>query len=411
MKPGNCRNGIRMLWVTAVITGGLFGQSTTGTYTYNGLPLPIFTDAANLITVAYIVVPNALSMSKVTAQVQIQYPNSGDLQVYLFSPNGTRTILLQNDCNVQNVDTTFDDSASSAWKDFCPVEAGRGPFRPDQPLANFNGDSSFGTWSLAVENNESDSRSGWITGFSLTITGTPQLTPITTASEVVNAASLGGAGTIAPGEVISIFGVGLGPLPGISAPTGAIPTTLAGSSVLINGVAAPIFYASAYRVDAQVPFGLTPGGTATVQVNSSSGSGGVLTLNTVDAVPGVYTTGFGGLGAVNAINQDGSVNSVLHPAAKGSYLTLYANGLGAVNPALVAGAIPPGNPLSFAAGSVTASIGGLPATVQFAGAAPGYPGLYQINLVVPPTVLSGTRALSLYVNGEPSQAGATVQIQ
>ncbi len=160
-----------------------------------------------------------------------------------------------------------------------------------------------------------------------------------------------------------------------------------------------------------MPFGLTPGGTATLQVNSTGGSGAVLTLNTIDAVPGVYTTGFAGVGAVNAVNQDGSLNSAQHPAAKGSYLTIYASGLGAVNPTLVAGAVPPTNPLSIVSGSVTASIGGLPATVQFAGAAPGYPGLYQINLLVPSTVLSGTRALSLYVNGEPSQAGATVQIQ
>ena len=123
MKLRNYRNGIRMLWVTALLSGGLFGQ-TTGTYTYTGLPLPIFTDAANLITVAYIVVPNALAMSKVTAQVQIQYPNSADLNVYLFSPNGTRTILLQHDCNVQNVDTTFDDSASSLWNDL--LYRGRG---------------------------------------------------------------------------------------------------------------------------------------------------------------------------------------------------------------------------------------------------------------------------------------------
>ena len=166
-------------------------------------------------------------MSKVTAQVQIQYPNSADLKVYLFSPNGTRTILLEHDCNVQNVDTTFDDLLIGQFsrKDFCPVEAGRGPF-PARifTLANFNGHSSFGTWSLAVENDESDSRSGWITGFSLTITCAPQLSPITTTSEVVNAASLGGAGTIAPGEAISILS-GPGPLPGLASrpPQALIP--------------------------------------------------------------------------------------------------------------------------------------------------------------------------------------------
>jgi len=154
------------------LSGTVLAQQTTVTYSYGGLPLPVFGDGANIITIANIFVPQAILMNKVTARVQIQYPNSGDLKIYLFSPIGTRTILLENDCGVANVDTTFDDSAPSAWKDFCPVEAGRGPFRPDQPLANSNGEVSYGTWRMAVENDKSDSRSGWITAFSLTITGT-----------------------------------------------------------------------------------------------------------------------------------------------------------------------------------------------------------------------------------------------
>src|SRR4051812_21127064 len=134
-------------------------QSVTATYSYNGLPLSILPDGADVITLATITFPRALKTTKVTAQVQLQYPNSGDLKVYLFSPEGTRTILLEHDCNVANVDTTFDDSAPSAWRDFCPTEAGRGPFRSDQPLSNFNSDgSSFGVWTLAVENDQSDSR-------------------------------------------------------------------------------------------------------------------------------------------------------------------------------------------------------------------------------------------------------------
>src|SRR4051812_46903498 len=135
----------------------VFAQ-TTVTYSYNGLPLPIFGDAADATSLANVFVPRTIKITKVTAQVQIQYPNSGDLKLYLFSPSGTRTILLEHDCGVANIDTTFDDSAPSQWKDFCPSEAGRGPFRADQPLSNFNSnDSSFGTWVLAVENDESDS--------------------------------------------------------------------------------------------------------------------------------------------------------------------------------------------------------------------------------------------------------------
>jgi uncharacterized protein (TIGR03437 family) len=387
------------------------GQTTTTTFTWTGFPAPIYGSSSNLITVAQIPVQQALSISKVTAGVQISYPNTADLNIYLYSPQGTRTILLQHDCGIPNVSTTFDDAAPSLWKDFCPTEAGRGPFRPDQPLSNFNGDnSSFGIWYLAVQNDQSNSRSGFITGFSITITGTAQTTPVTRAAQIVNAASLGGPGTIAPGEVVSIFGTALGPTPAAQALAGTLPTTLGGSTVTVNGTAAPILYASAFRIDAQMPFSLT-GASANVQVNSFAGSAPAVSLPIVSAVPGLYTATFGGSGQVNAINQDGTPNSVTHGAARGSYITLYASGLGIVSPALVEGAVPPSSPLSTVTGTVAVYIGGVPAMAQFAGAAPGYPGLYQLNLQVPAAAVSGTRVIEVYVNGQQSQAAATVQIQ
>jgi uncharacterized protein (TIGR03437 family) len=395
---------------TCLLSGGLQAQ-TTATFTWTGFPAPIAPASSNLITLAQIPVPQALSITKVTASVQISYPNTGDLYVYLYSPQGTRTVLLQHDCAIPNVNTTFDDGAQSLWKDFCPTEAGRGPFRPDQPLSNFNADtSSFGIWYIAVQNDQSNSRSGYITSFSITITGNTQLSPITRTAQIVNAASLSGAGTVAPGEVVSIFGSALGPTPPVQAPAGALPSTLGGSTVTVNGVTAPLLYASAFRVDAQMPFNLT-GTSANVAVNSSSGSSPAVSVPIVSAVPGLYTTAFGGAGQVNAVNQDGTLNSVGHGAPKGSYLTMYANGLGIVTPALVEGAVPPSSPLSNVAGTVAAYIGGVPATVQFAGAAPGYPGLYQLNLQVPASAQSGTRVIEIYVNGQQSQAATTVQIQ
>lgn len=408
----NRASAIASILVAGISFSGTLLAQTTVTYTYNGLPAPIFTDAANVITVLSITVPLALKTSKVTARVQIEYPNSGDLNIYLYSPQGTRTILLEHDCSVANVDTTFDDAAPSAWKDFCPTEAGRGPFKADQPLSNFNSDgSAFGTWRLAVENNESDSRSGWITAFSLTITGTSQLNPATSADSIVNAASFTGSGTIAPGEVISIFGVSLGPSLGVSAPADALPTTLSGTTVLVNGAAIPLYYVSAFQINAEVPFNISPGGTASLQVKSVSGSSSVITVNTTDVVPGLYTIGSGLVRPANTVNQDGSINSALHPAPKGSYISVYASGFGALTPPLTAGAVPPSTPLSNLSGVVSAEIGGQPAIVQFAGAAPGYPGLYQVNLLIPAAILSGTRLVEVYVNGQPTQPGATVQIQ
>ena len=209
----------------------------TVTYSYSGLPLPIFTSSANLITIAGITVPRALVITHVSVQVQIQYPNSADLKVYLFSPLGTRTILLEHDCNIANIDTTFDDGAPTLWKDSCSVEAGRGPFRSDQPLSNsYSDNSAFGLWTLAVTNDQSQSRSGWITQFSITITGIPQLGPVTTTTAVANSASVSAAGTIAPGEMISVYGSNVGPAIAVSASAGAANPSLGGSSVTINDV-------------------------------------------------------------------------------------------------------------------------------------------------------------------------------
>jgi uncharacterized protein (TIGR03437 family) len=387
-------------------------QPATATYAFNGLPLAILPDSADVISVASIVVPRALKMTKVTAQVQIQYPNTNDLNVYLFSPQGTRTKLIEHSCSVANVDTTFDDAAPQRWSAFCPTEAGRGPFQANEPLANFNtDDSSFGIWRLAVENNTSDSRSGWITGISLTITGTPQVNPVTSAQTIVNAASITGAGTVAPGELISIFGVGIGPAVAVAAPAGALPTTLGGTTVNINGTPAPISYTSAFRADVQVPFTVVPGATIAVQVNFNNQTSSTATLNVLAAVPGVYTASAGGPGPVKAVNQTGALNSATNPAAKGSVITVYGSGLGAVNPAVAAGAAPPNSPLSTVVGDVGAFIGGVPALVMFAGLAPGSPALYQINLQVPATAPSGVQPLAIYSNGVATQNNATVVIQ
>lgn len=399
-------------------TSQAFAQSVTFTYGYSGLPVPIFTDAANIISIANVFVPRAIQIQKVTVQVQISYPNSGDLKLYLYSPQLTRTILLQNDCGVANIDTTFDDSASSQWKAFCPVEAGRGPFQPDQPLSNFNSDfSSYGTWQLAVVNDQSDSRTGWLNTFALTFTGVSETGPVTTAQAAVNAASYTGGGTVAPGELVSIYGVGLGPVTPVSAPSGiALPVTLGGTQVMFNGALVPIAYSSQFRTDVQVPFGLAPGTNAAVQVSNNSVQGSTVQLSVVDTVPGVYTVGGAGLGYLSAINQDGSLNGpqgvVTKPAPKGSYVTLYASGLGAISPTLKEGTVPPTTGVvSKVTGPTSVLIGGVPATVSFAGAAPGLPGIYQVNIQIPAGAASGAQEFVLYQNGKSSQKGAFIAIQ
>ena len=166
-----------VLGIAVSLTPVSWAQTQTVSASYNGLPLPIANDGADIISVANIVVPYALKVTNLTVRLQIAYPNVADLEVFLFSPFGTRVILLDNNCsNLVNVDTTFDDAAPQNYRDFCPTEAGRGPFKANEPLSNVYADSSsFGTWRISIENNSSDSRSGWLNGATLNLTGTPVL--------------------------------------------------------------------------------------------------------------------------------------------------------------------------------------------------------------------------------------------
>ena len=71
----------------------------------------------------------------------------------------------------------------------------------------------------------------------------------------------------------------------------------------------------------------------------------------------------------------------------------------------------PGNPLAFVTAAVEASLGGQPAAVQFAGLAPGFVGLYQVNVVVPTNIQPGSEVdPALTQNGVPSNT-VTVAVQ
>jgi uncharacterized protein (TIGR03437 family) len=97
------------------------------------------------------------------------------------------------------------------------------------------------------------------------------------------------------------------------------------------------------------------------------------------------------------------VNSKANPAAAGSVISVFFTGLGAVTTAVDDGAAPVAGQIVFALSRVAASIGGSPAQIEFAGLAPLYPGLAQINLKVP-ALASGTYPLTILVAGRASNA-------
>ena len=393
-----------------------FAQTQTYTYSYSGVPLPVYPDDWDTVAVATILVPRSITITKVTVGVQVQFNNVADLNVYVLSPKGTRTKLLERNCSsLVNIDTTFDDSAQSKYADFCPAEAGRGPFRGNEPLANSNGENAYGYWKLGVENNGSG-LTGYLNSFSITITGTASGPPVMTSSTIVGTSSYKSGGA-APGETLAILGANLGPVGGVWAPAGAnLPTSLGASSVTFDNAAVPLYFSSDRGVIVQAPTTLTAGATTSIKVTSSFGTSLAVPLTIVPARPGIYTYESGGKGQAKAINQDGTPNgdgslkgSV--PAPAGSVLQVFASGLGAVDPTIPTGTVAPASPLSRVTLPVTATIGGQSARVSYAGAAPGLVGMYQVNVLVPIGVPSGANRLVLYAGDNSSQDEVTVQIK
>jgi uncharacterized protein (TIGR03437 family) len=132
----------------------------------------------------------------------------------------------------------------------------------------------------------------------------------------------------------------------------------------------------------------------------------------------LYTTGGSGTGQLNAVNPNGTRNgpptpgSTTEPVNRGTFITVFANGLGVTNPPVPTGQRAPSNPLGIATFPITASIGGQPAQVLYAGLAPGFVGLFQVNLAVPQNASVGDQVpLTLTINGVPSQATAYIAVR
>ena len=207
----------------------------------------------------------------------------------------------------------------------------------------------------------------------------------------------------APGMLASIFaynmthfGVDTG-----GATSTPLPTTLADVQVSVNGTLAPLLYVSPSQINFQFPSNAPVGSTpAEIQVVKTS-TGQILasSLVRIDSVsPGLFTADSSGNGQLAAVNQDGSVNSAVHPAKAGTFISLYGTGLG-----VLAGAPPDGTPAPGALSTdVTPDvfINGTrldPGDINYSGLAPGFIGLWQINAKIPATVPTSASPVSVVI--------------
>ena len=240
--------------------------------------------------------------------------------------------------------------------------------------------------------------------------------PVLNANGTVSAASYSPIAIPSPGELVSIFGSNLAD--GVEAATQLpLPTQMQNAFVLLGGQTMPLLYVSPTQINAVVPYGL-PGGTAQQAVARHGSSLSVpQRVPLAAADPAFFTTNASGQGqghiyVIPPPKYDTQIlASSSTPSTAGDILTMYCTGLGTVNQPVTAGSAAPSNPLAHTVSTVTVSIGGQPAKVGFAGLAPGFAGLYQINATVPSGVPTGDQIPVVIMVDGISSPVVTIAVQ
>ena len=199
---------------------------------------------------------------------------------------------------------------------------------------------------------------------------------------------------LAPGTIVQIFGSAMAATTGS---TGVpLPTVLNGTSVLIGGELAPLYYVSSGQINAQIPVDLVPGQQYQVLVSANNAYTTPETINIAPVTPGIARLANG-----QVIAQHGDFSLVTEdaPAKPGEYLVAYLAGMGLTDTPVGTGAQAPSSPLANVNASASVAIDGEAAPVLFAGLTPGFIGLYQINFQLPADAHSGDRKLEIFQGG------------
>jgi uncharacterized protein (TIGR03437 family) len=256
-----------------------------------------------------------------------------------------------------------------------PISGAQLPVGSPTITALYTGSSSV-TASLAVNVTSSGSNSG-----------APGVTAI------VNPATY--KTSVAPGGILTVFGTQLAPSgsAAVSAISLPLPVSLNGVEVLVNGVAAPLYYASTGLLNVEIPYETNPG-AATLSINNN-GSVATQSFTVTAAAPAIFT------------NTSGAIVPTA-TGSRGQVAFLYITGAGAVSPAISTGAAPSSSTalssLPAPTQSTTVTVGGTPAGIQFIGITAGLAGVMQINFIVPASIGTGAQQVVVTVGGVASPA-------
>ena len=242
--------------------------------------------------------------------------------------------------------------------------------------------------------------------------------PATSSQAFVNSANPTGGNILAPGSLASLYGTNLAGATVLADVAPPWPLRLGGSSMTIGGANVPLFYVSPGQINFQVPYFNITGPTPTNLTITEGTLSTTITVSVTPYAPGLYTTNSQGTGQAAAIIA--GTASIAAPsgafpgsraAQKGEFVSLYCTGLGVVTHRPALGAPSPNNPLATTAVTPAVTVGGVNASVSFSGLAPGYVGLYQVNIQVPATAPSGAAVPVILSIGGVTANTVTLAVQ
>lgn len=245
---------------------------------------------------------------------------------------------------------------------------------------------------------------------------------------VRNAANPASTQPVSPGSLVSIFGANFSDSPA-SADSAVLPKELGGVTVTFNGIAAPLLFVSSTQINAQVPWELLPAGaflgSATVVIKTTGNPQPPITVPLSAISPSIFTLA-DNQGAV-LIASDRVLAAPVgkypgsRPVRLGEYISIFCTGLGPVVPPQASGEPAPSDPLAQmpilpsivfkckGEGNQFCSLTG-PNLIQYAGLAPGFVGLYQVNVRVPEAVETGDAVTMLIATPVGASSAVTIAI-
>jgi len=213
---------------------------------------------------------------------------------------------------------------------------------------------------------------------------------------------------LAPGGYAAIYGSNLSDGTNQS-PQLPFSLQLGGTSVFLAGEQLPLYFTSEQQINAVLPYDVPVNSTQQLLVQKGSAISIPQAVVIAPAQPTILTLN-GTAAFTQVYKPDGTALPDNSPVTAGDVILIYCTGLGAVNPPVAAGSPAPGSPLSKTVNPVTVAIGKEQGKVQFAGLAPSFAQLYQVNVQIPAGLPSGSAMLTLSVGGQQS-VPVTITVQ